>query len=77
MKALYTISAALLIAVTLGGLGIQLDGPEAPPEVRKQARFEKSAAEICGINASFNDLGDGVIQCVTKQGRKAQKVAIK
>ena len=40
-------------------------------------RFERAAAEICGINASFTEIGNGVIQCATKHGRKTRKGEIK
>lgn len=33
-------------------------------------RFEAAAHAICGINSSFNDLGDGRIQCRTHRGMK-------
>ena len=68
-----------LFAVTMGWLPISpLMAPEqAPPEVAQRNRFERAAAEICGINASFTEIGNGVIQCATKHGRKTRQGAIK
>ena len=49
---------------------------EALKQQRTQQRFEKAAQEICGMNAAWADLGDGVIQCLSKHGRRTLKVAM-
>lgn len=79
MNYITTAALALLGAVVMGVLPISpLMAPEqAPPEVAQRNRFERAAAEICGINASFTEIGNGVIQCATKHGRKTRKGEIK
>ena len=39
-------------------------------EAARIVRFEKASQMICGENASFVNVGDGAIQCVTKHGHK-------
>jgi len=79
MRVITTAAMVALGAVLMGWLPIStfMAPEEAPPEVRKQARFEKAAAEICGVNAAWADLGNGVIECFQHNGRRAGKVAIK
>ena len=33
-------------------------------------RFEQAAQDLCGQNAGWQDIGNGVVQCITKHGRK-------
>ena len=40
------------------------------------ARFARAAASLCGANAAAQDLGNGVVQCRTHQGRKTMQVAL-
>ena len=36
-------------------------------------RFEQAAQDICGTQAAWQDVGNGVVQCLTKHGRKLAK----
>lgn len=71
-------------AFTLSCLGPMIDdhsaeqeqAREAIKQQRAQQRFEKAAQEMCGMNAAWTDLGDGVIQCFSKKGRKTVKVSM-
>ena len=37
---------------------------------RSRTRFEQAAQDLCGPNAGWQDVGNGVVQCLTKHGRK-------
>ena len=73
----YITTAALtaLFAVLMGWLPIS--SYMEPQQDNAHSRFEKAAIEICGPNAAFADLGDGVIQCLQHTGRKAARKEIK
>jgi len=80
------INALLMVgfAILLSFVGPALDdnskehstAKEAIEQQKKAQRFEKAAQAVCGTNAAFTDLGDGVIQCLTKKGRKTMKVTM-
>lgn len=79
MNYITTAAMAALFAVTMGWLPISpLMAPEeAPPEVKRQARFERAAAAICGSEAAWTQVADTTIQCLTKHGRKTMRGEIK
>ena len=78
MRVITIAAMTALFAVVMGWLPISsVMEPTAPPEVTRQTRFERAAAQICGINASFTEIGNGVIQCATKHGRKTMRGEIK
>jgi len=80
------INALLMVsfAVLLSFVGPALDdnskehstAKEAIEQQRKAQRFEKAAQAVCGVNAGFTDLGDGVIQCLTKRGRPTIRTSL-
>lgn len=41
-----------------------------------ELRFAKAAAAVCGPNAAAQDLGNGMVQCMTHKGRKTVQVAL-
>ena len=81
---------ASLIALLMGAAIHLDDAPDARAEWAQstaladaikseaaQARYQRAAAALCGSeNAVAKDLGDGVIQCLTKRGYRTQKVAM-
>ena len=80
-------SLALLLALVLGAAH-HLDGPDYSAdwaeaqaiEARQQeaaasARRDFAAQQACGPNAAFEWVSDTSIQCFTKRGAKAGKVA--
>lgn len=80
------INALLLVgfAIVLSVVGPALDdnskehtvAKEAIEQQKKTQRFEKAAQAVCGVNAAFTDLGDGVIQCLTKRGKPTIKTSL-
>lgn len=40
------------------------------------ARYTRATAALCGENGVATDLGNGVVQCHTKHGRKTKQVAM-
>lgn len=38
--------------------------------ITARERFEQAAQDLCGQNAGWQDIGNGVVQCITKHGRK-------
>ena len=40
---------------------------------RSRTRFEQAAQDLCGPQAGWQDVGNGVVQCLTKHGRKLAK----
>ncbi len=80
-------SLALLLALVLGAAH-HLDGPDysadwaeaeaiqaRQQEAAASARRDFAAQQVCGPNAAFEWVSDTSIQCFTKRGRKAGKVA--
>lgn len=67
-----------------------LDGPSAVQErldaaqasvdaaqaAQRQARFEKAAQAMCGANAGWRALDDGLVQCLTKRAHKTRVVQV-
>ena len=41
-----------------------------------ELRFAHAAAAVCGPNAAAQDLGNGMVQCMTHKGRKTVQVAL-
>ena len=75
---------AVILALTIGALGISLDDmsetdteADARKDVQQQLKFERAAQAMCGPQAAFADLGNGVVQCLQHNGKRAAKVAIK
>ena len=79
MRVITIAAMTALFAVVMGWLPISpLMAPEqAPSEIAQRTRFERAAQEMCGIQAAWADLGNGVIQCLTHHGRKTRKGEIK
>lgn len=78
MNYITTIALAALFAVVMGWLPLTpVMGDPDTQDLKRQSRFERGAQELCGINASFTEIGNGVIQCATKHGRKTRKGEIK
>lgn len=78
MNYITTAALALLAAVVMGVLPLTpAMGDHDTQDLKRQSRFERGAQELCGINASFTEIGNGVIQCATKHGRKTRKGEIK
>ncbi len=81
--------AAALVALVLG-TSHYLDWPAeieaaqdavaaykaAKTEQERQQRFEAAAQQLCGENAGWKMLEDGVIQCYTHRGAKTRKVTL-
>lgn len=84
MNAFKTALAMVGIAFALAVLGPTLDDHSAEHDTAKDAirqlkeveRFEAAAQAVCGPNAAFVDLGDGVIQCKTHRGFNTKKVSM-
>jgi hypothetical protein len=75
---------AALIAAMLGSLGLSLDSYSESQDVidaqvaaQRQARFERAAQDVCGPQAAFADLGNGIVQCFTKRNSPTIKVNLK
>ena len=81
----------LAIAIVLIYAAMQfLDGPtdhsaehaqaialkEVQAQEAAEQRFTKAAAAVCGPNAAAQDLGNGMVQCMTHKGRKTVQVAL-
>ena len=47
---------------------------QALKDLRMQERFETAAQDVCGPNATWIDLGDNAIQCLSKHAKKTVKV---
>lgn len=78
MRVITTAALAALLAVTMGWLPLSpAMGDHDTQDLKRQSNFEKAAQAMCGSQAAFADLGNGVIQCMLHTGKKAQKVAIK
>lgn len=79
----------LAIAAALGWLGPALDGIDDHSDERAQAdnieqayrdaerlaRFERAVTQLCGPQAAWKLIGDGVVQCMTKVGRPTIRVS--
>jgi len=84
MNALFNAILMVGFAVALSYLGPAIDdhgaeqeqAREALKQQRAQQRFEKAAAEMCGMNAAWADLGEGVVQCINKHGKKLARVSM-
>lgn len=77
MKVIYTIAGVLLFALTTGALSISdfMNKPAEKPT--EQTRFDRAARDICGINAAWEEVSRGVIQCFQHNGRKSRRGEIK
>lgn len=51
----------------------QHQAAEQDKATRSRTRFEQAAQDMCGPNAGWQDVGNGVVQCLTKHGRKLAK----
>ena len=78
MRVITITAMTALFAVVMGWLPLTpAMGDPDTQDLKRQSRFERAAAEICGINASFTEIGNGVIQCATKHGKRTRKGEIK
>lgn len=84
MNAFKTALAMFCIAFALAVVGPTLDDHSAEHDTAKDAirqlkeveRFERAAQAICGENAAWTDIGNGVIQCKTHRGYNTKKVSM-
>lgn len=84
MNSFKTALAMFGIAFALAVVGPTLDDHSAEHETAKDAirqlkeveRFERTVQALCGENAAWTDLGNGVIQCLSKKGKKLSKVSM-
>lgn len=78
MRVITVTALTALFAVTMGWLPISsVMEPTAPPEVTRQTRFERAAAQICGTEATWAQVADTTIQCLTKHGKKTRILEVK
>lgn len=49
---------------------------QAQRQAQQRQRFTRAAQRACGENAAFQLLDDTTIQCLTKRGKRTQKVAL-
>lgn len=77
----------LAIAAVLGILGPALDDhsddyaqlasiEDAQQQAQAQARYDAAVQQLCGPNAAWMELQDGVIQCTTKRGTPTRRVTL-
>ena len=84
MNSFKTALLLFCIAFTLAVLGPTLDDHSAEHDTAKDAikqlkeveRFEAAAQAICGQNAAWTDIGNGVIQCLTKRGKPTIRASL-
>lgn len=70
----WMIAAAIIAAwmIAASHFDKQRFDSEARHQVSEEMRFEAAAHAMCGINASFTDLGDNRVQCRTHRGGKTR-----
>lgn len=84
MNSFKTALAMFGIAFALAVVGPSLDDHSAENDTAKDSirqlkeveRFERTVQALCGENAAWTDLGNGVIQCLNKRGRKTTLVSL-
>lgn len=81
---------AAAIAAVLAWLGPALDAiddrsaewdqardlEDAQRAAAARHRFERAAQRMCGSQAAWREVGDGIVQCLTKRGRPTIRAAV-
>lgn len=85
-----SILLATAMAAALAWLGPALDGIDDHSDERAQAdnleqayrdaerlaRWERAVTELCGPQAAWKEIGEGVIQCFTRRGRPTLRATV-
>lgn len=71
MKNTFNLVVAAVFIAGWMTIAAHFDQERADGDTRHE-KFTRAAQAVCGLNASWDDLGDGLVQCRTKRGAKTR-----
>ena len=69
MKSIFNLMIAATFIAGWLTLAAHFDQERAEGDTRHE-KFTRAAQAACGLNASWDDLGEGLVQCRTHRGMK-------